>query len=756
MADTERTTILNVEVNNKAALQAIVEYQKEIEKTKMAEKALKEAMKGEGGATDAQRQELAKLQQQRASYNKALQTTAREIQNNIREQNAAEGSLNRLRAELSRLTAQYDALSEEARDGEFGRGLKAQINTITDSLKKGEEGTQRFQRNVGNYKQDFISAFQATAGAAGGVIAPIQSVGAAMTALSANPLIAILGLLAMLIKAVIDALKSSEETAIAVKVSFSGLSVVSDLLTKALQKMGEWIAKLGKWFKGLLSELEVLKEEMQRAEEIAQRTANLNKALREAEVKNAEAELRVAELRNKAKDKENATAAERLAAIQEAARIEEEIARRNVELAEEKLHIAQLDAERTENDKETNDELAKLQADVFNARRDYFNKTRELLEQENTLRNEIEAENKARLEAERKRLEEEAKLQEEVIDLEISLMEEGEEKMLRQEEERHRRRIEAIQRRLEEESDLTEGARNALYRQLELEDELHQQNLVNIEAAGVAAREAKRLEEIAEQKRLDDEAMEEQRLKWSNMLAEAELNGENTLQLKLDIAKAELEALHQYEGESDEEFRARQLEARKNYYDAQNELMEQHIANQKAQAQATGSILGSIGDLFTAFGEDNKAAAVAAKVLGIAQIMIDTAVGIAEAVKAGSGIPFPGNLPAIATGVATVVANTTAAMKMIKGANTGGGDGGASSATASLSSASTGAALAAAASVAQNIPQVQSSAAEKTYEQEAIVSAVERGVKGVKIVASWEEGQAVGKRIEFLDQFGSV
>lgn len=754
MADTERTTILNVEVNNKAALKAMVEYQKSIEETKAAEKALKEAMKK--GGTDEQRQELAKLQQQRSAYNKALQTTAREIQNNIREQNAADGSLNRLRAELSRLTAQYDALSEKARDGEFGEGLKDQINTITKSLKKGEEGTQRFQRNVGNYKQDFLDAFSAVGGSAGAIVAPLQNVNKAMLVLKANPLFSIIALFAYVLGEVIKSLKSSEENVNAAAAAFSGFSVITDLLAKGLQYLGKGLAKLGELFSNLLKRVGAYTEEMERAEEITRSTANLNKLVREYEEENAKAAVRVSELRNKAKDKENATAAERLAAIQEAARIEEEVVRRNLELANERLRIAELEAERTENDKETNDNLSRLRVEVLKAQETYNNRVRELLEQENTLRNEIEAENKARLEAERKRLEEEAKLQEEVIDLEISLMEEGEEKMLRQEEERHRRRIEEIQRRLEEESDLTEGARNALYRQLELEDELHQQNLVNIEAAGVAAREATRLEEIAEQKRLDEEAMEEQRLKWSNMLAEAELNGENTLQLKLDIAKAELEALHQYEGESDEEFRARQLEAEKNYYDAKDALVEQHVANQKAQAQATGSILGSIGDLFTAFGEDNKAAAVAAKVLGIAQIMVDTAVGIAEAVKAGSGVPFPGNLPAIAMGVATVVANTTAAMKMIKGSNTGGGDGGASAATASLSSASTGAALAAAASVAQNIPQVQSSAAEKTYEQEAIVSAVERGVKGVKIVASWEEGQAVGKRIEFLEDLGSV
>lgn len=749
----ERTTILNVQVNNSAALTAMVNLQKQIEATKAAEKALKAEM--EDGGTDKQRQELIKLQQQRAAYNKALQTTAREIQNNIREQNELNGSLNQLRAQLSDLTRQYDALDEETRKGEFGQNLKTQINSVTSSLKEGEEGTQRFQRNVGNYKNDFVSAFQATAGAAGGVIAPIQNVGAAMTALSSNPIIAILGLLALLISKVIEHLKSSEANANAAAEAFSGFKVIGDMLTRGLQALGKAIGWVADKFTWLLKKLNIATEEMAMVEEIAKSTAALNEMMRRSERENSKDELRIAELRAKAKDKENATAAERLAAIQEAAALEERISRRNVAIAEERLRIAQLDAERTENDKETNDELARLEGDVYRARRDYFNKTRELLEQENTLRAELAAEEAERLKQIEEALARERELIEEAIDLEIELMAEGEERMMAEEETRHRRRMEELSRQLEEEANLTEGARAALNRQLELEAQLHAQNLANIEQEARVAAEAARLAEIARQRELDEEAMEEQRLRWSNMLAEAELNGQNTLALKLQIAEAELDAMHQYEGEREEEYRARQLEAEQNYQDALNAVAEQAYANKKAQVSATASIFGSLSQLTEAFAEDSKGAAIASKVLGIAQIMINTAVGIAEAVRAGSGLPFPANLPAIATGVATVIANTTAAMTLLKKAKIDGASDGSGSSPV-LSAAATGPALQAAQGMGQSVPQIAAEAAAPTYQNEAVANAVQQGVKGVQIVASWTEGEAVGNRIEFIESLADA
>ena len=58
------------------------------------------------------------------------------------------------------------------------------------------------------------------------------------------------------------------------------------------------------------------------------------------------------------------------------------------------------------------------------------------------------------------------------------------------------------------------------------------------------------------------------------------------------------------------------------------------------------------------------------------QILISTAQGVAQAVKAGAGVPFPGNLLAIASGIASVLAGVAQAKAVMN--KTGGGGGGGS------------------------------------------------------------------------------
>lgn len=59
------------------------------------------------------------------------------------------------------MTAEYDALSEAERKGTRGEELKNYINEVTDALKGAEEETQRYYRNVGNYKEAIIDAANA-------------------------------------------------------------------------------------------------------------------------------------------------------------------------------------------------------------------------------------------------------------------------------------------------------------------------------------------------------------------------------------------------------------------------------------------------------------------------------------------------------------------------------------------------------------------------------------------------------------------
>jgi hypothetical protein len=100
-------------------------------------------------------------------------------------------------------------------------------------------------------------------------------------------------------------------------------------------------------------------------------------------------------------------------------------------------------------------------------------------------------------------------------------------------------------------------------------------------------------------------------------------------------------------------------------------IQQAKIAADKAlRVDAAKSILSSIGQLA---GEGTKTAKAAA----LAGILIDTAKGVSGAIAAGAGLPFPLNLGAIATGVASVlagIANAKAVLGKVSGGGGGGGD----------------------------------------------------------------------------------
>ena len=101
-------------------------------------------------------------------------------------------------------------------------------------------------------------------------------------------------------------------------------------------------------------------------------------------------------------------------------------------------------------------------------------------------------------------------------------------------------------------------------------------------------------------------------------------------------------------------------------------IKQQQIATVKAmEIQGAQSILGSIGQLA---GEGTKLA----KATALASILINSAQGVSAAIKAGAGLPFPANLGAIATGVATVLSGIVSAKAIFKKAKSplGGGGGG--------------------------------------------------------------------------------
>lgn len=105
---------------------------------------------------------LKKAERESIAQKKALQETERqytkELQNNIKIETQASGSLNQLRANVSKLTAQYNALSAEAREGDMGKRLAADIKSQQEAINEAEMSLGNYRSQVGSYKDSILQA----------------------------------------------------------------------------------------------------------------------------------------------------------------------------------------------------------------------------------------------------------------------------------------------------------------------------------------------------------------------------------------------------------------------------------------------------------------------------------------------------------------------------------------------------------------------------------------------------------------------
>lgn len=91
----------------------------------------------------------------------------------------------------------------------------------------------------------------------------------------------------------------------------------------------------------------------------------------------------------------------------------------------------------------------------------------------------------------------------------------------------------------------------------------------------------------------------------------------------------------------------------------------------EAELAVATSVVNSFGSLAQIFGQQGEAMQDFQKGLAVTQIAIDTAKAISGAVAQAQSVPFPGNIVAIATGVATVLANIARAKQILQSAGGG-------------------------------------------------------------------------------------
>ena len=133
--------LINAALSGSSSMKTVTENIKaaasEVAKLEQAQKKL-EFANSEAG------KELANLNYQISETNRLNRALAKEM-------TSADGSSSKLSAQLIRLRAQFDGMSEALRSSPLGQELAKRINMVDTALKTLDSNTGRFQRNVGNY-----------------------------------------------------------------------------------------------------------------------------------------------------------------------------------------------------------------------------------------------------------------------------------------------------------------------------------------------------------------------------------------------------------------------------------------------------------------------------------------------------------------------------------------------------------------------------------------------------------------------------
>lgn len=336
-----------------------------------------------------------------AEYN----NQAKSVESTIRMQTLAEGSLRQMKAELTKLNQEYENLSQTERESsDVGQKLLKTIQEKADAYNGAQMEARNYYVNVGNYQKSMegalagnnkfmqgLFAMNNTAKETGKtfgstLVNSMKGVGKAMLQLLANPLVAAIAGIAVLLMGIVKIIKSNEEQMLRLNAVFAPFKRLLDGVLNVLQKMVdsvlsfiEFIMKgLGMVMK-LLESLPLVGDAMKEINDETRESIELEKAKndlvtkrREELITFAEIDRDIAKLRQQATDKENFTLEQRTQFLRDA----NALSLKKLELAQEnlreELRIAEAEAARNKNSAEVNDNIARLKAEIIKAEQTYY------------------------------------------------------------------------------------------------------------------------------------------------------------------------------------------------------------------------------------------------------------------------------------------------------------------------------------------------------------------------------------------------
>lgn len=638
---------------------------------------------------------LQSLQQSQAALKNAMYGTAASFDDVI---NAATGanvafdannklvqsetlSYNELVRELAVLKQEWRATSDSATRAQLGE----RINNVNNQLKEMDASVGSYGRNVGNYigaVDHLTNGLSGMGKGAASMIAPIKGATTALKTMSTTPVVAILGILATVLDQVIKAMKGSEEQTQALQAAMAPLSAIGDLATKMFQSLGKAVVWLADQFGKLTAKILKNNEAAQTRADIAAKEASLAKQQRDTLIQNAEAERDIAELRAKASDKLNYTASQRIEFLKQAGDKEKEISKRAYEDAKKAYEVQKAKNSITESSTEDKEKEAQAYAAMVKAETNYYNAVRTINAGiiKATREEQAAVVNAQKLKDEARKAEMEAYRG--LLKQEIDLAEKGSEERLEKQKELLLKEYEAAVANAkdkitnEETLNRTLAALKKKYDNDIVAAEKEKNDAIEEQQKKAEEEEKKRLEEA---KKAEEERLRIEKVGRENRLNALKEGSFDYLRMAVEIKQEELDTLHRLEDESEEDFRARQLAAEKEYYAAKESLSKAYLSTMQDMASGLGNIFGSIADILESDEANSEKNAKAIKALRIAQTTIEMLNGVVTAISQAQSLgPVAG--PAMAAiNSAAVIAAGVANINKIKSTKVGKSDSGSGS-----------------------------------------------------------------------------
>lgn len=235
------------------------------------------------------------LTKQMIDVNKSISDNNAEIKVNTTLLTSQESSVNALRAQLAKNTKELNSMSAATRNNtDEGKALAAETKEISDKLKGMEKAVGDNRRNVGNYAESVQEALSNTKGLSGatGALASsmtgaVGSVKAFTTALMANPIVAIVGIILTLISTVEKLMKRNTEMATNLKAAFAPFEVIFSRILDGITNLLNGVAKAFDWVStkvvSLLNSIGLISDETAKAAKAAKELTRAEQAIFESE-----------------------------------------------------------------------------------------------------------------------------------------------------------------------------------------------------------------------------------------------------------------------------------------------------------------------------------------------------------------------------------------------------------------------------------------------------------------------------------------